>query len=149
MEKKQIRFKWWEGAQGDHYKIYKEEGSQNKKEPKDKLKVDTTMENELGATKINQVKTHSSEHSLNATKVEKKQTLVENESPLETIRKNVEKETSWEDQADEEDFKNNNLHFSKNDPSKLVENTSWSYVGKKGKIISPRKTRIQTKSKQK
>lgn len=74
---------------------------------------------------------------------------MENGSPLEATRNNVGKETSWANQGDEEEFKKNIMHLLKNGPSKSAENMDWTQFGKKGKSISPRKSRIQTKSKQK
>jgi len=45
----------------------------------------------------------------------KKQSLVENGSPLETTRNNVENESSWTDQVDEEHIKNIIVNLPKND----------------------------------
>ena len=74
---------------------------------------------------------------------------MENRSSLETTRNNVENETSWVDQVDEEDLKNMIMHFPKNDPPKFAENVGWIQVGKKGKSFSPRNTRIHSIPKQK
>lgn len=74
-----------------------------------------------------------------ATLVEKKQTLVENGLPQGATRNLVEKENSWEDQADEKNFKKNTVHLMKKDSLEFAENGGWIQVGKKGVSFSSRK----------
>lgn len=79
--------------------IFEEDVLQDKKNPEDKNELDMTKEIASMATKSKHEIKNANEVPRESAKIAKKQTIMDNRSPLKSTKINARKASSWVDQA--------------------------------------------------